>query len=154
LIEERGEVARELMTQLIKGMGLKAELNVSIKGDAIYLDIKGEKEEILIGKRGRTLEALQFLLNRMVNKQLEEGVRVFIDINQYKERRANSLTNMAVRLGERVKRGQKPLTIGPFNAHDRRIIHLALKEDPALTTESLGEGEMKRIRIVPKSQVR
>jgi spoIIIJ-associated protein len=87
----------------------------------------------------------------MVNKQLKEGIRVFIDVNRYKERRADSLTKMAVRLGERVKRAEKPLTIGPFNSHDRRIIHLALKEEPALATESLGEGEMKRIRIVPKN---
>ena len=61
------------------------------------------------------------------------------------------MENMAAHLGERVKRAEKPLTIGPLNSHDRRIIHLALKEGPALETESLGDGEMKRIRIIPKS---
>jgi len=139
------------MRELLEGMGMKARVEVSVKGEDLYLDISGEKEEILIGKHGRTLESLQFLFNRMVNKQLKEGIRVFVDVNQYKERRADSLRKMATRLGERVRRGEKPLTIGPFNSHDRRIIHLALKEDPDLATESLGEGEMKRIRIVPKS---
>lgn len=150
--EEGIEIAKQLMRGLLEGMGMKTEVDVSLRGEDLYLDITGDKEEILIGKHGRTLESLQFLFNRMVNKQLKEGTRVFIDVNHYKEKRADSLTKMAARLGERVKRAEKPLTIGPFNSHDRRIIHLALKEDLALSTESLGEGEMKRIRIVPKSQ--
>lgn len=150
--EEEIEIARKLMRELLEGMGIKAHVEVSLRGEDLCMDISGEKEEILIGKHGHTLESLQFLFNRMVNKQLKEGIRVFIDVNHYKERRADSLTKMAVRLGERVKRAGKTLTVGPFNSHDRRIIHLALKEEPALATESLGEGEMKRIRIVPKSQ--
>lgn len=150
--EEGIEIAGKLMRDLLVGMGMKARVEVALKGDDLYLEISGEKEEILIGKHGRTLESLQFLFNRMLNKQLKEGVRAFIDVNRYKERRADSLTKMAARLGERVKRAGKPITIGPFNSHDRRIIHLALKEDPSLTTESLGEGETKRIRIIPQSQ--
>lgn len=150
--EDGIEIARTLMRELLESMGIKAHVEVSLKGTDLCLDISGEKEEILIGKHGRTLESLQFLFNRMVNKKLKGGIRVFVDVNHYKERRADSLTKMAVRLGERVKRAEKPLTIGPFNSHDRRIIHLALKEEPTLTTESLGEGELKRIRIVPKSQ--
>jgi spoIIIJ-associated protein len=152
LKEEDIEIARRLMMGLLESMGLKAEVKALLKGEDLYFDIAGDKEGILIGKHGRTLESLQFLFNRMVNKQLKEGVRVYVDVNGYKEKRADSLTKMAARLGENVKRAEKPLTIGPFNSHDRRIIHLALKEDPNLETESLGEGEMKRIRILPKSQ--
>jgi len=140
------------MMGLLEGMGMKTEVEASLRGEDLFIDIMCDKEGILIGKHGRTLESLQFLFNRMVNKQLKEGVRVYIDVNGYKAKRADSLTKMATRLGERVKRAEKPLTIGPFNSHDRRIIHLALKEDPALETESLGDGEMKRIRIIPKSQ--
>ena len=140
------------MMELLEGMGMKAEVGASLRGEDLYLNIMGDREGILIGKHGRTLESLQFLFNRMVNKQLKEGVKVYIDVNDYKVKRTDSLTKMAARLGEKVKRAEKSLTIGPFNSHDRRIIHLALKEDPALETESLGEGEMKRIRIIPKSQ--
>lgn len=150
--EETIEIVRRLMMELLEGMGMKAEVGVSLRGEALFLDIMGDKEGILIGKHGRTLESLQFLFNRMVNKQLKEGVKVYIDVNGYKAKRSGSLTKMAARLGERVKRAEKPLTIGPLNSHDRRIIHLALKEDPTLETESLGDGEMKRIRIIPKSQ--
>jgi spoIIIJ-associated protein len=150
--EETIEIVRRLMMELLEGMGMKAEVGASLRGEDLFLDIMGDKEGILIGKHGRTLESLQFLFNRMVNKQLKEGVKVYIDVNGYKAKRSGSLTKMAARLGGRVKRAEKPLTIGPLNSHDRRIIHLALKEDPALETESLGDGEMKRIRIIPKSQ--
>ncbi len=140
------------MMELLEGMGMKAEVGASLRGEDLYLNIMGDREGILIGKHGRTLESLQFLFNRMVNKQLKEGVKVYIDVNDYKVKRTDSLTKMAARLGEKVKRAEMSLMIGPFNSHDRRIIHLAIKEDPALETESLGEGEMKRIRIIPKSQ--
>jgi spoIIIJ-associated protein len=152
LKEEAIEIARQLMMELLEGMGIKAEVGASLRGEDLYLNIMGDSEGILIGKHGRTLESLQFLFNRMVNKQLKEGVKVYIDVNNYKVKRTDSLTKMAARLGEKVKRAEKSLMIGPFNSHDRRIIHLAIKEDPALETESLGEGEMKRIRIIPKSQ--
>ena len=152
-MDEKGiEIAKQLMVGLLERMGVKVEVEGSIKERDIYLEVRADREGILIGKRGRTLEFLQFLINRMVNKQLKEVVKVYLDVNHYKERRADSLTKMATRLGERAKRTSKSITVGPFNGHDRRIIHVALKEDPSLTTESIGEGEMKRIKIIPKSQ--
>ncbi len=140
------------MTGLLERMGLKTEVNGLIREGDLYLDLKADREGILIGTHGRTLESLQFLINRMVNKQLKEPVKVFLDINQYKERRADSLTKMAARLGEKAKRMGKAITVGPFIAHDRKLIHLTLKEDPSIETESLGEGEMKRVKITPKSK--
>jgi len=122
LKEEAIEIARQLMMELLEGMGMKAEVKASLRGEDLYLNIMGDGEGILIGKHGRTLESLQFLFNRMVNKQLKEGVKVYIDVNDYKVKRTDSLTKMAARLGEKVKRAEKPLTIGPFNSHDRRII--------------------------------
>lgn len=152
-MEERGiEITKELMVGLLERMGLKTEVMGLIREGDLYLDVKGDREGILIGKHGRTLESLQFLINRMVNKQLKEPVKIFLDINQYKERRADSLTKMAARLGEKAKSMGKTITVGPFNAHDRKIIHLTLKEDPSIETESLGEGDMKRVKIIPKSQ--
>lgn len=146
------DTVRQMMAGLLKAMEMKADVEASLRGEDLFIDIKSDREGILIGKNGRTLDSLQFLFNRMVNKQLKEGLKVNIDVNGYKVKRIDSLTKMAARLGERVKRAGKSLTIGPFNSHDRRVIHLALKEDPALKTESLGEGEMKIIRIILKSK--
>ena len=149
--EEKVNIAKQLLIGLLERMEIDAEVNGSLKEGDLILDVISNKEGILIGKQGRTLDSLQFLINRMINKQLKESVKVYLDINQYKVKRSESLSKMAIRLGEKVKWSGKPFTVGPFNPNDRRIIHMALKEDPLLETESLGEGDMKRIRIIPKS---
>ena len=130
-------------------MGVEAEVQGFVKEESLFLDVKCDEGEILIGRHGRTLESLQTLINRMANKQINGKVRIILDIEGYRKRRMESLTNMANRLGERAKRTGKGITVGPFSAHDRRTIHIALKQDPSLKTESLGEGEWKRITIIP-----
>lgn len=146
------ELVKKMMMELMKKIGINASVEISQKENDFYIAITGDKKGILIGKHGKTLDSLQFLFNRMVNKTIKEVIRINIDVNGYKAKRADSLKQMALRIGDRVKREGKQLTIGPFNPHDRRIIHLALKEDPELEAESLGEGEMKRIRITSKSK--
>jgi len=130
-------------------MGVRPEVEGFLREGALHLEIRGEQESILIGKHGRTLEALQMLIGRMVNKRLKSAIRVTLDIDDYRKRRADSMTQMAHRMGEKAKSTGRPQTAGPFNAHDRRIIHVALKQDPFLRTESLGEGELKKIKIIP-----
>ncbi len=142
----------QLTIGLLERMGIKTEVEGFLKEGNLYLEIKGDQDGILIGKHGRTLESLQMLINRMVNKQLKNSVRVVLDIDDYRKRRSDNIAQMAHRLGEKAKRTGHFLTVGPFNAYDRRIIHLALKEDPSLKTESLGEGELKKIKIIPMKQ--
>jgi len=146
------EIAKELMMGLLKRMGVETEVEGFSRQEGLYLEIKSDQEGIIIGKHGRTLDSLQFLINRMVNKQLKEPVNISLDINRYKERRADSLSKMVTRLREKAKRTGKTITIGPFNAYDRRTIHLTVKEDPSLETESIGEGEVKRVKIIPKGK--
>jgi spoIIIJ-associated protein len=146
---EEIEIAKELTIGLLERMGVKAEIEGFIKEGNLCLEIKGDQEGVLIGKHGRTLESLQMLINRMVNKRLKNAVRVVLDIDDYRKRRVESMANIAYRLGEKAKRIGHSLTVGPFNSHDRRIIHLTLKEDPYLKTESLGEGELKKVKIIP-----
>jgi spoIIIJ-associated protein len=88
----------------------------------------------------------------MVNKRLKNAIKVVLDIDDYRKRRTDSMAQMAFRLGEKVKRTSRSQTVGPFAAHDRRIIHLTLKEDPSLKTESIGEGELKRVKIIPTNK--
>jgi spoIIIJ-associated protein len=148
-LEEEVEVAKELTIGLLDRMGAKVEVEGFLKEEALYLEIKGDQEGILIGRHGRTLESLQILINRMVNKRLAKPLRLVLDIDDYRKRRADTLTKMAVRIGEKAKSKGHPLSIGPFDARDRRLIHIALKEDPSLRTESLGEGDLKKITIIP-----
>jgi spoIIIJ-associated protein len=149
---EEIEIAKQLTVGLLNRMGLKPEVEAFFKEGNLYLEIRGDQEGILIGKYGRTLESLQMLINRMVNKQLKNSMRVVIDIDDYRKRRSDNMAKMAQRLGEKAKRTGHSLTVGPFNAHDRRIIHLTLKEDPFLKTESLGEGDLKKIKIIPMKE--
>ncbi|NWG04029.1 MAG: KH domain-containing protein [Syntrophaceae bacterium] len=149
---EEIEIAKELTTGLLNRMGLKPEVEALYKEGTLNIEIKGDHEGILIGKYGRTLESLQILINKMVNKKLKTSIKIIIDIDNYRERRSANIIRMAQRLGEKAKRTSHSITIGPFNAHDRRIIHLALKEDPSLKTESLGNGDLKEIRIIPINQ--
>jgi len=130
-------------------MGIETEVEASVREGELYIEIKSDEGGILIGKQGRTLESLQTLISRMVNKQVKKPVGIILDIADYKKRRVDSLTKMASRLGDRVKKTGKEVAVGPFSAHDRRIIHITLKEDPSLKTESLGEGEWKKIKIIP-----
>jgi len=146
---EEIEIAKELTIGLLERMGVRTEVEGFLKEGNLCLEIKGDQEGVLIGKHGRTLESLQMLINRMVNKRLKNAVRVVLDIDDYRKRRVESMANIAHRLGEKTKRTGHSLTVGPFNSHDRRIIHLTLKEDPYLKTESLGEGELKKVKIIP-----
>lgn len=146
---EEIEIAKELTKGLLERMGVRTEVEGFLKEGNLYLEIKGDQEGILIGKHGRTLESLQMLVNRMVNKRLKNAMRVILDIDDYRKRRADSVTLMALRLGDEAKRTGHSQVAGLLNAYDRRIIHLTLKEDPFLKTESIGEGELKKVKIIP-----
>jgi spoIIIJ-associated protein len=146
---EEIEIAIELAKGLLERMGVRTEVEGFLKEGNLYLEIKGDQEGILIGKHGRTLESLQMLVNRMVNKRLKNAMRVILDIDDYRKRRADSVTQMALRLGDEAKRTGHSQVAGLLNAYDRRIIHLTLKEDPFLKTESIGEGELKNVKIIP-----
>ena len=148
------EDAKQLIKGLLERMRAEAEVKTVLHDRDLLVDIQGDREGLLIGKGGRTLDALQTLISRMINKQHDGSVRVVIDIDGYKKRRSESLTRMAMRSGEIVRATGKAVVVGPFTAQDRRVIHLALQESPHVTTESMGEGEgnIKKIRIIPKKK--
>ncbi len=126
----------------------------SVNGDqsngVINLIIEGDKSGLLIGRKGRTLDALQFIVNKIVNKTLEKRTKVVIDSENYRQRRQDFLTQMALKMGEKAKQIKKPISTNLLNAHDRRIVHLALREDTKVETKSRGEGVLKKVVILPK----
>jgi spoIIIJ-associated protein len=138
-----------LMQGLIERMGIETHLQAGIEEDRIVINIEGEKAGLLIGRRGQTLDALQYILNKMVNKAEKKPVRLVLDAEDYRGRRRQALEDLAARMGEKARRSGKPITISPMNAHDRRIVHLALKDDGRVRTASRGEGELKKIIIFP-----
>jgi len=147
------EYAQSVLGGILFRMGVEAEVAADEIGDDIGLEIKGDETGLVIGKHGRTLDALQFLLNRVCQRRFGEGKRVFVDAENYRKRRVEALENLALRLGEKVKRKGRALVAGVFNSRDRRIIHMTLKGDTALETESRGEGFYKKLVIRPRMHV-
>ena len=113
------------------------------------IDLAGEDSGLLIGRRGQTLQALQFLVNLIVRKQFD-GVRVVLDVENYRQRREASLREMATKIAERVAQTNRSITLEPMPPADRRIIHTTLTDHPSVATESTGEGEGRKVTIRPK----
>ena len=116
--------------------------------DTVELDIEGDDSGLLIGRRGETLRALQFIVNLLVS-QRSEG-RVVLDVEGYRERHYASLRTLAARVAERVAATGRSVTLEPMAANERRIVHIALADHPQVTTESSGMGEARKITVSPQ----
>ena len=152
-----GEKAKEALTEILKLMGIKAEveLRAGEKSDETVVEIRAENSGLLIGRKGQTLEALQYLVSRIAGERGgTEGPHIVVDIENYRQRRHKSLEDMALRLGEKAKRQRKTVTVDALSAADRRIIHAALQDDPWVTTRSLGQGSYRRLLIIPEGDRR
>ena len=114
------------------------------------IDLAGEDSGLLIGRRGQTLQALQFLVTLVVRRQLGEDVRVTLDVENYRQRRETSLRDMAAKVASRVAQTNRSITLEPMPPADRRIIHTSLAEHPGVRTESAGEGENRKVTIMPR----
>jgi spoIIIJ-associated protein len=148
-VESTAERAKEVLTEILKHIDLPNVIEWEAKDDHFYLNIISNGSGLLIGKRGKTLNALQFLVSKIVSKAAGENVAVVVDTENYRTKRGVSLTELAQQLCEKVKKTHRPLTTGPMSAQDRRIIHLALKEDHDVRTKSKGEGSLRRVVIYP-----
>ncbi|OPZ59953.1 MAG: R3H domain protein [Deltaproteobacteria bacterium ADurb.Bin510] len=139
--------AKTVLQELLRCMDMQDTVEIT---NARTLNIVGDGSGILIGKRGQTLDALQFILNRILNKSRDEQIYVNIDTEGYRERHVSQLASMAVRMAAKAKKGGRPVSLERMNPHDRRIIHLALKDDESVTTKSVGDGSFKKVVIVPR----
>jgi spoIIIJ-associated protein len=148
--EEELQVAKEVLETLLGLISMDTRVTAQRMDGNVTLNIEGDNSGLLIGRRGKTLDAIQFIVNKIVNKRLERKVRVVVDSEHYRRRRRDSLRQLAQRMGEKAKRIRKPVTTNPMNPGDRRTVHLALKDDPQLDTRSRGEGLMKKVVIIPR----
>lgn len=141
--------ARDLLSGILSKMTFECQVTATETDDTIILSIVGDDSGLLIGRRGQNLDALQYILNKAVNKADAERKMIVVDSEEYRKRREESLLNMAERIRDKVKNTQKPMSLSHMNAHDRRIIHLALQEDESLVTKSRGEGEYRKVIVLP-----
>jgi spoIIIJ-associated protein len=150
--------AREVLETILARLGVTASVDCQTKPPAgggegvITLDVSGDDLGILIGRRGQTLSALQYVVRLILAHQTQARVPVVIDVEGYKQRRYEALQALAQRMAEQVKAKGRPFTLEPMLAYERRIIHIALADDPDVTTESVGEGESRKVVIMPREQ--
>ena len=150
----RADVALDFVIDLLAAMGMDCTVDLlenepDDPPEEIRLEIEGNDAGRIIGKKGQTLAALQFLANRVVNRPGRKRRHVIIDAEGYRARREDTLSSMARRLGKQAVAEGKIITFEPMNPQDRRVVHLALAKFPGVVTKSDGEGDARRVQIIP-----
>jgi len=150
-------LARDVLVELLENMQIEAEVQGRIAeprfpGDSatLVLDLHGDDLGFLIGRKGETLAAIQHLVRLMVNKVVQRRVHLLVDIEGYKVRRESALKKLAMRIADQAARRGRRIALEPMSAYERRIIHVTLRNHPAVSTESVGEGTRRKVTICPK----
>ena len=149
---QAAETAKKTLQDLLRLLEMDATVDLKEDPERILLNIKGDGSGLLIGRKGQTLDAIEYLINKIVHKDAEDKKRIVVDTENYRLRREDSLVQLAQRLAEKAKRMGRPVTISPMSAHDRRIIHLALQDDKTLRTWSTGSGLYRKVIISPEKK--
>jgi spoIIIJ-associated protein len=154
--DEDAQRARRVLLDLLERMEITAEVEASRgepDGDLtpIILDVQGDDLGLLIGRKGETLQALQYIARLIVAKQVGHSIDLVVDVQGHKKRREEQLRRMAVRMADQAVQRQRTMTLEPMAANERRIVHLALRDHPGVTTESVGEGTQRKVTIIPRA---
>lgn len=144
--------AKNFLNDVFEAMKLTVVIDVKYNEEnrSMDIDLSGDEMGVLIGKRGQTLDSLQYLVSLVVNKDTEDYIRVKVDTENYRQRRKDTLENLAKNIAYKVKRTKRPVSLEPMNPYERRIIHSALQNDKYVTTHSEGEEPFRRVVVTLK----
>lgn len=144
--------AKKFLKEVFEAMDLTVVVTVKYDEEnrSMDIDLSGDEMGVLIGKRGQTLDSLQYLVSLVVNKEAEDYIRVKVDTEDYRQRRRETLENLAKNIAYKVKRTKRPVSLEPMNPYERRIIHSALQNDKYVTTHSEGEEPFRRVVVTLK----
>jgi len=154
LRENNVQTGKDVLQKIIDSITEDAKIAIEKRPNKTIFNVVGGNSALLIGKRGKTLEAIQIIVEKVINKKNEKRSRTLVDIEGYMEKRNSYLKSLAKRLADKCKRFGKPMSLEEMNAHDRRIIHITLKSDKEVGTRSKGEGILRKIVIFPKKSSR
>lgn len=147
---EAVELGKTVIQKIVDKITEDATVRVEKTDENIVYHVEGGKTALIIGKRGQTLEAIQYLVDRIVNRTCEKRIRLQIDVAGYLEGKKANLEQRALHLAEKVKKTGKPVTVGELNVYDRKIVHVCLKEERGIRTQSMGSGFYRKLVIFPK----
>ncbi len=152
-------VAIEVVTELLSKMKIQAEVKAHFvepedehDEKLLWVDVEGNDLSILIGRRSETLNALQYISSLIINKQMGRLIPLMVDVQGYRNRRTQQIRGLAMRMAEQCVNQKRRQTLEPMSAHERRIVHLALRNHPDVYTESIGEGGGRKVTILPKQK--
>lgn len=149
LTESKDHAAGKFLSEVIKDMGLDVSIKVFSNKESVYIDVEGKDSGTVIGKRGQTLDALQYLTSLVVNKDKEGYIRVVIDAEGYRRKREETLEGLANRLADKALKSRRNVRLEPMNPYERKVIHTALQSRPEVITKSEGEEPYRRVIIEP-----
>lgn len=141
------QIAEEFLSTLLQTMHMDAQLDIKMKEDALHVELAGEDMAVLIGRRGQTLDSLQYLVSLVVNKHRDDYLRVVLDTENYRQKREESLIKLANKLAFKAKKYRKDVVLEPMNPYERRIIHSALQDHKNISTRSEGEEPNRKVVI-------
>jgi len=147
--EKRREEIRSYVGRFVEAAHLEVTPLVRAEEDAFVIDLSGPDEDLLLDRRGELLESVQFILGKVLQKRFGPETRFLVDSANYRQGREREITEVARRSAERVKKLKEPFELSPMNPYERRLVHLALKDDRGVRTESDGDGFMRRVTIFP-----
>ncbi len=152
--DDVGEKVREMLSSLLSKMGLEGSIKDIKEGESkVYVELKSrDSSGLIIGKKGKTLEALQFMINLMINHATGSEKKIILDIEEYREKRERALKKMSRDMAFKVIKSGRPMTLEPMNPFERRLIHLSLQNDKRVTTKSEGQGIYRKIKISPSNR--
>jgi spoIIIJ-associated protein len=151
--ENYDDIVRNFLKPILNTMGLEEEMEVVMDGDTLTVKLAAENIGIVIGRRGETLDALQYLLGLVVNKSSEKFIRVTLDVGNYREKREETLVKLAKRLADKVSKTRKNMTLEPMNPYERRIIHATLQNYKSVETYSIGDEPNRKVVIKYKKEI-
>lgn len=140
-------IALDFLAEVTEQMGLSLDITAKEGGETLYIDIQGKDSGTIIGKRGQTLDAIQYLTSLVVNKDQEKYTRVVVDAENYRAKREKTLEMLAIRLANKVARSKKSVKLEPMNPYERKVIHATLQNHPYVTTKSEGQDPYRRVII-------
>ena len=152
VIEDQSVVddAQEVLVRLVLPLDDSARVRAENSDQGIMLDIDGQEAGVLIGRRGQTLDALQYLCTRIVSHKHGRPVRIHVDAGGYRKRRMQSLEDLALRLADKARDTGRPVSLGPICSQERRVVHMTLRQEHGISTVSRGRGELKKVVISPR----
>lgn len=145
-----GDDSREIITRLLEKMEINGKVKDLKESESkVYIELESDQSGLLIGKKGKTLEALQFMVNLMVNTKTDSDKKIILDIEDYRAKREKALRKLSQEIAQKVISTGKPWTMEPMNPFERRLVHLSLQNDSRVTTKSEGQGIYRKVKVLP-----